>query len=234
MLDGRKLAARITELLDAVATYQRAGKVVEFWPYFKASVERYVGANAEELKEDAMRAGSQVNQCSHHSWGWPSGKFQMELPAVAQDEGEEAEFSAGIAHADTAGRAPVDLRALAGREAQREEGFRARGADLAHVDFEDGVASVVALLAQPGKELRGAVGVRAQEALDRGLEGVELARPGGRGGRGPGFVAGAFFPLGRGLPVHAESAGDLGDRQALLVAQVAGRVALRGRSSTRR
>lgn len=61
-LDGRALAARLIELLDAVGKYQRSGKVLDFWPYFRAAVDRYVGLNAEELREQAMRAGSHVGQ----------------------------------------------------------------------------------------------------------------------------------------------------------------------------
>lgn len=61
-LDGERLARRITDLLDAVGKAQRAGKVGSFWPYFSASVDRYVGANAEELREDAMQMGAHVGQ----------------------------------------------------------------------------------------------------------------------------------------------------------------------------
>jgi hypothetical protein len=60
-LDGKRLARRIEELLDAVAAYQRSGKVRDFWPYFQASVRRYVGLNAEEIRAEAMQAGAHVN-----------------------------------------------------------------------------------------------------------------------------------------------------------------------------
>lgn len=60
MLDGKRLAAHIESVLDSVGAYQRAGKVVEFWPYFRACVDRYVGANAEEIRAEAMRAGSHI------------------------------------------------------------------------------------------------------------------------------------------------------------------------------
>lgn len=62
MLDGRHLAGRILTLLDAVAEYQKAGKIRSFWPYFCATVDRYVGLNSEELQADAMRVGSTVEQ----------------------------------------------------------------------------------------------------------------------------------------------------------------------------
>ena len=58
--DGKRLAGRIQELLDAVGKAQREGKVRDFWPYFKASADRYVGLNAEELREEAKHAGAAV------------------------------------------------------------------------------------------------------------------------------------------------------------------------------
>lgn len=60
MLDGRRLADRITEMLDAIGKAQRGGQVRDFWSYFKASVDRYVGLNAEEIREEAMHAGAAV------------------------------------------------------------------------------------------------------------------------------------------------------------------------------
>jgi hypothetical protein len=60
MLDGRRLADRITGMLDAIGKAQRGGQVRDFWPYFKASVDRYVGLNAEEIREEALDAGAAV------------------------------------------------------------------------------------------------------------------------------------------------------------------------------
>ena len=62
MLDGRRLAAHLQGLLDAVAAYQRKGAISDFWAYFCASCSRYVGGNAEELREEAMHAGSHISQ----------------------------------------------------------------------------------------------------------------------------------------------------------------------------
>lgn len=60
MLDGKRLADRVTEMLDAIGKAQRGGQVREFWPYFKAAVSRYVGLNAEEIRAEAMNAGQAV------------------------------------------------------------------------------------------------------------------------------------------------------------------------------
>lgn len=90
MLDGKRLAARIEAMLDAVGGYQRAGKVDDFWPYFRAAVDRYVGQNAEEIQRDALAAGAHVSQAlaailAHQPSRGPS------LPElVAQRAGEVA------------------------------------------------------------------------------------------------------------------------------------------------
>lgn len=91
MLEGKRLAARIEAMLDAVGSCQRAGKVEDFWPYFRASVDRYVGQNAEEIQREALAAGSHVSQAlaavlAHRPSQGPS------LPElVAQRAGEIAE-----------------------------------------------------------------------------------------------------------------------------------------------
>lgn len=88
MLDGEKLAAHITGVLDRIGNYQRAGKVVELWPYYKATVDRYVGANAEELKAEAMKVGAHAGQLlAALGIGKPAGGPSIpELVAQRADE----------------------------------------------------------------------------------------------------------------------------------------------------
>lgn len=62
MLDGKRLAGHLQDLLEHVATYQQQGGIVDFWAYFKSSAERYVGQNAEEIREESLRAGSHISQ----------------------------------------------------------------------------------------------------------------------------------------------------------------------------
>lgn len=62
LLDGRRLARHITDALDDVAAAQRAGRVRDFWPFFKAAIDRYAGLNAEEIQAEAMSAGAHVGQ----------------------------------------------------------------------------------------------------------------------------------------------------------------------------
>lgn len=60
MLDGKALAARIVALLDAIGARQRKGPIDDFWAYFRVSVNRYVGANAEEIQDESRRLGAHV------------------------------------------------------------------------------------------------------------------------------------------------------------------------------
>ena len=60
MLDGAALARHIITALDAIGAAQRAGKVEDFWPYYHAVMQRYVGSNAEEIQAEALRLGSSV------------------------------------------------------------------------------------------------------------------------------------------------------------------------------
>ncbi len=87
MLDGHRLADRIKEMLDAIGKAQRGGAVRDFWPYFKAAVERYVGLNAEEIQAEAMSAGVAMGQVFQQlTKGLPAGPALPEL--VAQRAGE--------------------------------------------------------------------------------------------------------------------------------------------------
>lgn len=58
LLDGKELAGHVRGVLEPIGKAQRAGKVGDFWPYFRASVGRYVGAHAEEIQRQARRTGS--------------------------------------------------------------------------------------------------------------------------------------------------------------------------------
>lgn len=87
MLDGHRLAKRIEGMLDAIAKAQRSGQVRDFWPYFKATVERYVGLNAEEIQAEAMSAGVAVGAVLQQlTRRLPQGPSLPEL--VAQRAGE--------------------------------------------------------------------------------------------------------------------------------------------------
>lgn len=87
MLDGKRLADRITGMLDAVGKAQREGKVRDFWSYFKASVDRYVGLNAEEIQAEAMSLGVAAGDLFRHlARRAPEGPSLPELVAQRADE----------------------------------------------------------------------------------------------------------------------------------------------------
>lgn len=58
LLDGKALAAHVHALLAPIGKAQRAGKVGDFWPYFRAAVGRYVEANADSIQREAKRSGA--------------------------------------------------------------------------------------------------------------------------------------------------------------------------------
>ena len=98
--------------------------------------------------------------------GLGDGELDVQHPAVAEHHHEEAQPAAGVAHADRAELAPVHLGTFAGGEGERQEGRRARRADLVDVVLDDGDPAGVAGLAQPQEDLRGGVGVALQPADD--------------------------------------------------------------------
>jgi len=58
LLDGAVLAEEVKACIEPIAAYQKAGKVGDFLAYFRSSVRRYVGANAENIQAMARRTGS--------------------------------------------------------------------------------------------------------------------------------------------------------------------------------
>lgn len=62
LLDGHRLARHIRAALDDVGAAQRAGRVMDFWPFFRRIIQSYVGINAEEIQREAISIGSQVGQ----------------------------------------------------------------------------------------------------------------------------------------------------------------------------
>lgn len=62
LLDGSALAKRIVAPLDTIAEYQRKGDVKAFWPYFCATIDRYVGVNSEEIQLESKRIGATMGQ----------------------------------------------------------------------------------------------------------------------------------------------------------------------------
>jgi hypothetical protein len=59
LLDGKALAEHVQAVLQPIGKAQRAGKIGDFWPYFRTAVARYVGLNAEEIQQHARRVGAE-------------------------------------------------------------------------------------------------------------------------------------------------------------------------------
>lgn len=58
LLDGARLTPHITAVLDDMGAAQAAGRVRDFWPFFRRVVRSYVGIHAEELQFQSQSAGS--------------------------------------------------------------------------------------------------------------------------------------------------------------------------------
>lgn len=61
LLDGKELAKHILAPISTIAEYQGRGAIKEFWPYFCATVDRYVGVNSEEIQVEARRVGATMD-----------------------------------------------------------------------------------------------------------------------------------------------------------------------------
>ncbi len=61
LLDGAILGKHIIAPLQAVSDYQKRGTIKEFWPYFTATINRYVGVNSEEIQVEAKRMGATMS-----------------------------------------------------------------------------------------------------------------------------------------------------------------------------
>jgi hypothetical protein len=57
LFDAKRLAQIVTKVTAPIATAQAAGKIDNFFPYFRRSVRAYVGMQAEELQQQARRDG---------------------------------------------------------------------------------------------------------------------------------------------------------------------------------
>lgn len=93
MLDGKRLAARITDLLTTVGAYQRRGEVKDFWAYFSAAVDRYVGINSEEIQAEAQRAGAHVGQALAAILAGASRNAEPTLPELVAQRASEVQVA---------------------------------------------------------------------------------------------------------------------------------------------
>ncbi|MEY4489711.1 MAG: hypothetical protein RIQ79_2219 [Verrucomicrobiota bacterium] len=64
LIEGKRLAQVVGDCLAPIAAAQQAGKIGDFYPYFRSSVRRYVGANAEEIQQATRRDGAEAGAIS--------------------------------------------------------------------------------------------------------------------------------------------------------------------------
>jgi hypothetical protein len=139
------------------------------------------------------------------------------LPAVGEHDDEEREPAARVANCDGAKGPPVDLRTFAGSEVQFEVDGQLYGPDAANVITHNANAAAISLLPQALEDLLSAVGMRVEQAGDPWLEGIKDAAA---WMALLGCVAWTRQPLGDGLAVQTERAGDLNGGQALTIPAV--------------
>jgi hypothetical protein len=89
MLDGKKLSGVITAALDDVAKAQKAGRVQDFWAFFKAITGRHVGVNSEEIQMQARSAGVLLSQTLNALGVKPAKPAEKSLPELVAQRREE-------------------------------------------------------------------------------------------------------------------------------------------------
>ena len=146
------------------------------------------------------------------------GKFHIEPATVAQHEDKEAQRPARPADRNRAGRAPVDLRALARGVSEREIRGLARRAHRAHVGPHDGAAARVTRVPQPLPELRRGERMLREPTRDRRLVRIQDTRA---PRRLPLLVARSSHPFFHGLRMQRQSPRDLRHRQVLFIPRLA-------------
>lgn len=89
MLDGKALSDVIKAALDDVAKAQKAGRVQDFWAFFKAITGRHVGVNSEEIQMKARSAGATLSQTLNALGVKPTAPAIRALPELIAQRREE-------------------------------------------------------------------------------------------------------------------------------------------------
>jgi hypothetical protein len=61
LLKEDRLIAMVETCIAPIAAAQVAGKIADFWPYFRSAVRRHVPVNADEIQHEARRVGGAVS-----------------------------------------------------------------------------------------------------------------------------------------------------------------------------
>src|SRR5271169_6779629 len=165
-------------------------------------VDEDFGRNSAKKLQSVLVSGQDV-LCR-----FAQAKLGIAQTAVAKHHDKEGETSASGTDRHRAGAAPIDLRAFARSEHQGKESWRAHGPHSTHIVCEDGDSAAISLLGtQPLEDLRGAIGMLLQPALDDWLVRIELALSPGSEVLGVGLLA---RPLCYRLFIEVQLTADLG------------------------
>lgn len=96
LFDGPKLAAMIRDTLRDIRRRQDLGHIHDLYPYLRQTWTTYVGARAEELRQDSMSAGTHVAQLM--------AKLQPRQISIPELAAREASEKATLREAKAAAR----------------------------------------------------------------------------------------------------------------------------------
>src|SRR5712691_10594661 len=168
-----------------------------------------VGHTVKELKGMLMTGQKMLHGLRH-------GKLDIHQAAVAQHHDKEAQTAVRLPHRDRAEGAPVDLDTFTGGKGECEKSGLTCGADRAHIGFDDGVATLEAVLAQALEDLGGAIRIFVEHLDNLSLERSEFAGPRTCLARSKALLA---EPRGDGAGIERQGVGNLRDVEPLLLMQ---------------
>lgn len=102
LVEQPRLLEMVRACITPIAAAQAAGKIADFWPYFRRSVRAYVPVNAEELQRVSRRDGATASQWAASALAVASGLLAAPKVSPVEAIGErraEARQASGNAPA---------------------------------------------------------------------------------------------------------------------------------------
>ena len=94
LLSHDRLVDLARQAVAPVATAQAAGKIGDFWPYYRAAVRRFVPVNADEIQREARKAGADSTRAA--------GDLMAALAGVVSSNKASPVEAIGARHAEAA------------------------------------------------------------------------------------------------------------------------------------
>lgn len=88
LLKQPRLMEMVRACIQPIAAAQAAGKIADFWPYFRRSVRAYVPMHAEEIQHTARRDGVTASQWATDALALASGLLNAPAPSPVEIIGE--------------------------------------------------------------------------------------------------------------------------------------------------